>query len=87
MAAQSKWLLFAGLLAASGAALYLGVSPLILLIVGFVLLCPLGMYFGMGKMHGKREGGAGHDEMSGLSKEPMPKRRTEDEMSGNRGVK
>jgi len=77
MVTQSKWLLFAGLIAALGAALYLGVSPFILLIVGFVLLCPLGMYFGMGRMH-KKPGSDGHNEMSGSSSEPIPERKPED---------
>lgn len=86
MTAQSKWLLFAGLIAAFGGALYLGVSPIILLIVGFVLLCPLAMYFGMGRMH-KKPGAAGHNEMSGSSSERTPERKTKDEMRGKSRMK
>lgn len=55
MATQRTWLLVGGLVAAAVVALYLGVPPGTLLIVGVVLLCPLAMYFGMGGMHKRQD--------------------------------
>lgn len=62
MTTQRKWLMISGLVVAAIAANVVGVSPGVLLIVGVVLLCPLGMYFMMGGMH--KGQGSGHAGMS-----------------------
>lgn len=48
---QRKWLLGIGLIVAVVGALALGVAPGTLLLACLALLCPLGMYFGMGAMN------------------------------------
>ncbi|HEX9531230.1 MAG TPA: hypothetical protein VGA58_00430 [bacterium] len=51
MRTQRRWLWIGGAIAATAAALALGVSLSTLLIVAAVLACPATMYFGMRGMH------------------------------------
>ena len=52
---QNKWMLIGGVVLAAIIALWLGVPPTSLLLVGVLLLCPAAMYFGMrGKNDGSR---------------------------------
>ena len=50
---QNKWMLIGGVVLAAIIALWLGVPPTSLLLVGVLLLCPAAMYFGM---RGKKDG-------------------------------
>lgn len=54
MTTQKKLLWIGGIVVAAIVALYLGVPPGTLLIVGALLLCPAAMYFGMRGM-GQRD--------------------------------
>lgn len=71
MSTQNKLLWIIGLLAGAAVALYLGVSPGTLLIIGALLLCPAAMYFGMRGMgqHGvSRPSGRDHGSNKDNSK-------------------
>ncbi len=63
---KNKWLLLAVVIIGVVAALALGVRPWNILVVCFVLACPLSMYFMMGAM-GKSGGHAGMDQRSDRS--------------------
>lgn len=48
---QNKWMLVGGVALAATIALWFGVPPATVLIVGILLLCPAAMYFGMRQMN------------------------------------
>lgn len=76
---QNKWCLIGGLVLAAIVAVWLGVPPTTVLLVGLLLLCPAAMYFGMGGMNR----GSKHDGMNARRDAPDVERKPEDR--GNRG--